>query len=386
MNIFFFTGILLFVAIYSGRFFHRIKLPIVTGYILMGFLLGNIPFLSHYLTPYFSKVTIFIDEFAIAVIAFEMGTEFSLKALRKIENKIIIITITQIICTWLAIFLSLVYLLHLSPAISMVIASIGNATAPDIVILVTREYGARGKLAEYLKGIVTLDDLLTGLIFVIALPISKNIIQYNPIALPVELSIIREIVLSIALGIGSGILFSFIANEFRGLRTLFAITIGAVFFAIGCAIILHLHIILVSIIVGITFTNLSREKKIVHEVLSQIDAPLFIIFLIVNGSALSFRLLIESGVLGLAFILTRGIGKVVGSTIGSVFAKVEGALSKKIGWALLPQSEISIYLAVLARSAIPHYGNTIFAISMAGVIFFEIVGAPTLRLILTKHT
>ncbi|MCD6107710.1 MAG: hypothetical protein J7J57_05865 [Caldisericaceae bacterium] len=128
--------------------------------------------------------------------------------------------------------------------------------------------------------------------------------------------VIKEIVLSIVLGVGLGILFSFIANSFRKLRTLFAITLGFIFITIGLFVLLKLHVILISLLVGAVFTNFSREKRIIHEVLSQIDAPLFITFLIVNSSALSFKLLFESGILGLSFILIRGIGKITGGFMG----------------------------------------------------------------------
>lgn len=147
---------------------------------------------------------------------------------------------------------------------------------------------------------------------------------------------------------------------------------------------LELHIILIAIITGITFTNLSKEKRIIHEILSQIDAPLFVIFLIVNGSALSVKLIYETRFLGIALILTRGIGKVFGGFIGGTLTNLKHNLRNVIGWGLLPQSEISIYLAVLARSTLPYYGNTIFAATMTGVIFFEIIGAPILKSILTE--
>ncbi len=385
MNIFFFIGVILFVAIYSGRLFKKIKLPVVTGYILIGFLLGNIPFLSHHLIPYFSKVALLIDEFAVGVIAFEMGTDFSLRELRNMEKKIVILTLVQIIFTWFAIYFSLIYVLQIPTAIAIMIASIGNATAPDIVILVTREQNVRGKIAKYLKGIVTLDDFLTGLIFIVMVTISKGLAQKHFNWSATEIHLLKEFLLPIVLGFLFGILFTLVVKEFKGLRALFTVTIGALFVAIGTAILFDIHIILLLIVMGVVFTNTSSEKRIVHEILSQIDAPLFITFLIVNGSALSIKILIESGMLGVVFILSRSLGKVVGSTIGGRLAKINTILGEKIGWALLPQSEISIYLSILAKSAIPVYGDKIFAVSMSGIIFFEIVGAPLLRIMLSEH-
>lgn len=224
MNIFLFTGMLLFLAIYSGRFFQKIKLPMVTGYILIGFILGNTP-MFHILNPLFAKTTLFIDEFALAVISFEIGTEFSLNKLRRIEKKVVIITIVQAFFTWVIIFVGLEFFVHIPAAVSIVIASIGIATAPSIIILVTREYNSKGILSEYLKGIVTLDDLITEIMFFISIPVAQSIMQFYHSQSSYTFLIVKEIVFSIALGIGLGILFTYIANEFRRLRVLFSVTI-----------------------------------------------------------------------------------------------------------------------------------------------------------------
>ncbi len=383
MSIFLFAGILLFIAIYAGRVFHKAKLPVVTGYILIGFILGNVPYLSAHLSPYFAKLASYVDELALAVISFEMGMEFTLKTLRKIEKNIFIITITQAVITYLLILTVFKIILRVPTAISIVIASIGVATAPDIIILVTREYNIKGRLAEYLNSIVTLDDLLTELAFIVTIPIAEKLLHSYTGVLNPSIFIVKELIFSILIGITLGIIFAFIANEFRRLRALFPVTIGFILTAIGIAIWLKLHIIFILLIIGIVFANLSRERAAVISVLSQIDAPLFIIFLIVNGSALSIKLLIGSGILGIAFILSRGIGKVLGTYFSKTITK--DPLCGKIGWALLPQSEISIYLAILAKHAIHPYGNTIFSIAMSGVIVFEIIGAPLLRYILSKE-
>ena len=182
------------------------------------------------------------------------------------EKKIIILTIIQITFTWFAMYLGLIYILHMPTAIAITIASIGNATAPDIIILVTREQSIRGKIAKYLKGIVTLDDFITGLIFVVMVTISKGLAEKHFSWGLAEIHLLKEFLLPIVLGFIFGILFTLIAREFKGLRLLFTVTIAALFVAIGTAILFDIHIILLLIVMGIVFTNVSSEKRIVHEV------------------------------------------------------------------------------------------------------------------------
>ncbi len=384
MNLFLFTGILLIIAIYSGRFFKHLKLPVITGYIIIGFMLGNIPFLSSHLNPYFSRIAIYVDELALAVISFEMGMEFKIRNLLEIEKEIFIITIIQAAFTYIILFLGFKFLLHATIPVALIISSIGIATAPDIVILILRETRSRNKLSKYLRGIVTLDDLLTELIFIATIPFVEGLIlsgNTHPQKFPTFL-LFRELTLSVLIAFILGIIFTLISKEFHKLRSLFAITLGMIFVSIGIGLTLKIHMIFLLLLTGIVYTNLTNKQKAMSSILSQMDAPLFILFLMVNGSALSFKLLIASGIFGIGFIILRGIGKVGGSYLSKVFIKSQ--ISSKIGWTLLPQSEISIYLAILAKAAIPEYGNTVFSIAMSGVIFFELIGVPILRHILVK--
>jgi hypothetical protein len=46
---------------------------------------------------------------------------------------------------------------------------------------------------------------------------------------------------------------------------------------------------------------------------------------------------------------------------------------------LLSQSTLTICFAAHAKGFLLNYGEMIFAITMSGVIFFEIIGAPLLK-------
>ncbi len=384
MNVFLFAGLLLIIAIYSGRFFHKLKLPVITGYIIIGFLLGNIPFLSSYLNPYFSKISIYVDELALAVISFEMGMEFKIKNFLEIEKDTFVITLMQGLFTYAVLFCGFKFILRATTPVALIISSIGIATAPDVVILILRETNSKNKLAKYLKGIVTLDDLLTEIIFIITIPFAEKLIVSgsNHIGKFPIFILLREFALSVAMAFVLGIIFTLVSKEFHKLRSLFAVTLGVIFVSIGIGLLLKIHIIFLLLLTGIIYTNLTDKQNATSTILSQMDAPLFILFLMVNGSALSFNLIIESGIFGIGFIILRGFGKVFGSYLSGIFVKSN--VTSKIGWALLPQSEISIYLAILAKAAIPKYGNSIFSIAMSGVIFFELIGIPILRYVLLQ--
>jgi len=107
---------------------------------------------------------------------------------------------------------------------------------------------------------------------------------------------------------------------------------------------------------------------------------MFILFLIVNGFALSFDLiktvLMPSGLL---FIISRGFGKISGGVLGNILTRMNRKEAFPIGISLLSQSTLTIYFAAHSKGFLLNYGEAIFAITMSGVIFFEIIGAPLLK-------
>lgn len=107
---------------------------------------------------------------------------------------------------------------------------------------------------------------------------------------------------------------------------------------------------------------------------------MFILFLIVNGFALSFNLiksvLIPSELL---FIISRSFGKISGGILGNIVTRMNRKEAFPIGISLLSQSTLTIYVAAHSKGFLLNYGEIIFAITISEVIFFEIIGAPLLK-------
>ncbi|MCX6088290.1 MAG: hypothetical protein NTV78_03845 [Caldiserica bacterium] len=87
---------------------------------------------------------------------------------------------------------------------------------------------------------------------------------------------------------------------------------------------------------------------------------------------------------GLLFIISRGFGKISGGVLGNIVTRMNRKEAFPIGISLLSQSTLTIYFAAHAKGFLLNYGEMIFAITISGVIFFEIIGAPLLKLMITK--
>jgi Kef-type K+ transport system membrane component KefB len=385
MNQFFLIGLLILIALYSGKLFNKLKFPVVTGYILIGFIIGNVGIAATTISKPIEGISFYINTIALSILLFELGAEFNIDILRNKPKKVIIMAIAQSLIAFAIIFLTFGFLLKITLPIAALIAVIGMATAPDITVLTLRELGIRNEFTELIEDIVTIDDLLAEFAFFIIFPIARNYLIHAENPVNVLFFSFREIFISVILGIVLGFLLSIFSNEFKKRIPSFAGTIGFLLASIGLSIILECHVIIVLLVTGMVFATTARNRAAVINVTRQIDSILFILFLIVNGFALSFNL-IRSILIpaGLLFILSRGIGKIFGGILGTLISRIDKKQAIPIGISILSQSTISIYFAAVARGVMPNYGDKIFAITMSGVIFFEIIGAPLLKLFVIK--
>ena len=83
-------ALMIFLGIIGGKISRRLKLPNVTGYIVAGLLLG--PSFLNVLSEANQPMVDFVNEFALGIIAFSIGSEFRLEDLKKLGKDVFVIT------------------------------------------------------------------------------------------------------------------------------------------------------------------------------------------------------------------------------------------------------------------------------------------------------
>lgn len=93
LNILTYLGIMLLAALIAGKIVKQMRLPNVTGYLVIGLLIGPncLKLLSEELIDHMDLVT----ELALGCIAFSIGAEFKMSFLRKVGKAPIVIGITE---------------------------------------------------------------------------------------------------------------------------------------------------------------------------------------------------------------------------------------------------------------------------------------------------
>ena len=89
---------ILFAANYFSKFFQKIKLPLITGFIVAGVIAG--PYVLNLISTTAVQKILFVNDFSLAYIAFAAGSELFLKDLRSRLTSIAWNTFGQLIVTF----------------------------------------------------------------------------------------------------------------------------------------------------------------------------------------------------------------------------------------------------------------------------------------------
>lgn len=383
MNVLLKIAIVLVVGIIGGRVARLVKLPNVSGYLVFGLLLG--PSFFNFISPADVQFFNIINELALAAIAFSIGNEFVLKEMKKIGKSIFIITLMEVIGAVLLVFCILFFVFRQPFAFSIVIASMSAATAPAATLLVMKQYNAKGPLTRTILPVVALDDVFGIVVFGIALSVAK-IVTYKQ-----QLSVVSmmfgpliEIAGSVGIGFVLGLLLSWLSQKASGRDELQAIALAAIGVATGISLLLNMSPLLTCIVMGTVLVNIQQNSIRVFDSVNSFAAPIYILFFTLAGASLDLSILKTVGLMGIAYVLARGLGKIAGAWAGAAMVKAEPAVRKYLGLGLLPQGGISIGLMVLVRQQLPDYAVAINTIIMFSVLIYETSGPIFAKIALKK--
>ncbi|HEY8436825.1 MAG TPA: cation:proton antiporter [Haloplasmataceae bacterium] len=383
MNIILKISIVLAAGLLGGKLANRLKLPNVTGYIIAGLFLGS-SFFKLLSEQELAQLDI-VSEMALAFIAFSIGSELVYSELRKVGKKIMIITIFEALGAVLLVFVAMFFLFGQPLSFSLVLASMSAATAPAATLLVMRQYRAYGPLTKTIIPVVALDDVVGIVAFGIAIPIAR--LTMNDAALSVGQSILHilwEIFGSLLIGGILGLGLTLIGTKLKARDDFQVTALVAIGLGMGCAKVMGLSPLLVNMMVGLMLVNLSPQHEKAFNAINDFVPPFYVLFFALAGAGLDLSVLKVVGMIGMAYVFARGIGKALGAFVGAVSTKAEKVVSRYLGLALLPQGGVSIGLSILVRQQLPEFAKEITTIIMFSVLIYEITGPIFAKIAIQK--
>ncbi len=402
------TLLSLSVALFAGLLLSRgaklLKLPAVTAYLVAGILIG--PYLlGHFGVPGLGFISMenvesfsLLCDVALGFIAFSMGNEFRLSALKSIGKQATVIGIFQAVVTTLlvdGILIGLHFLMpdKLSLPAAIVLGAVAAATAPAATLMVVRQYKAKGPLTSILLPVVALDDAVGLVLFAISFGVAKSLTLGNVNVASVILEPILEVVLSLGLGLVMGFLFSFMERFFHSRSKRLAVSVAFVFLTVGISMLTFtvggIHIAFSSLLscmmLGTVFCNVCDFSEELMDRLDRWTAPLFILFFVLSGAELELSVFgdVAIVIVGVTYVLARSAGKYIGAFISAKSVKCDPNIVKYLGVTLLPQAGVALGMAMKATALGPE-GLLVSNITLFAVLIYELIGPMLTKIALLK--
>ncbi|MBN4056451.1 MAG: hypothetical protein COA82_11155 [Alkaliphilus sp.] len=376
MNYPLYIGIILIIGLIGGKLASRVKLPSVTGYILIGLVLG--PSVTNIITKELIQSVQFINQLALGILAISIGMELHRYVFRKFGRTLLIVALGEGFLTF-AIVSTLIYLLGMPIAVSLVLGVLSMTVSPSTVMSILKEYKTKGKFSKNLAALVAIENLNCIVVFAVVTAILLAFKNAHITGVAVAILIIKEIGLAVAIGAISGLILATVIKKRPSNNKFLVLLLGVILVNTGIAQILGLAALLLNMTTGAVITNLINRKQIMKAALNMVELPIFVAFLTLAGAKLDLSILLSIGLIEIAYIIGRLSGKIGGTYIFSKLTDLPNLTRKNIGLALTPQAGVVIGLSVIAEQKFPEMTGVVTGIVLTGVIFFEVVGPLLLK-------
>lgn len=384
-----------------AKVFQKIKFPLITGLIITGIIAGSsvLKFIPSESLPRLN----FLNDIALAIIAFSAGAELYLKELRSRINSIKWMTIAQLIITLLlssfVIYYATAYIpfmaemsTNVKVIISVLFAVIFVARSPSSAIAVINELRANGPFTKTAMGVTVLIDVLIIILFAICFAIAKAIINGEALGFSFLLFLILELILSFGLGILLGkilqIPLSFNINMHIKAIAVTLLGYGVYLFAAFIKgntenIFQHeiiLEPLLICIIGSFYITNYTKNRIEFVELLEEISPIIYIIFFILTGASVSLQTLIQVLWIALALFALRLFTIVLGGILGVGLAKDDKKYTYISWMPYITQAGVALGLTTLIAAEFPSWGYEFQTIIIAIIVLNQLIGPPLFKM------
>ncbi len=384
-----------------AKTFQKIKFPLITGLIITGIIAGSsvLNFIPKTALPKLN----FLNDIALAIIAFSAGSELYLKELRSRINAIKWMTFGQLVITFFLSSIVVYYVADKIPfmaelsnsvkfAVAILFGVIFVARSPSSAIAVINEMRANGPFTKTAMGVTVVKDVLVIILFSICFAVAKAIIYGEKIGVVFLLILLFELFISFMLGILIGKILQIplsiqIPQKAKAiLVTLlgWSVYIFAEFVKNNTEQIFHHEIVLepllICIIASFYITNYSKNRIEFVELLEEISPIIYIVFFTLTGASLSLQTLVEVFWIAIALFFLRLLTMVLGGVFGVIAAK-DNKEYTWISWMpYITQAGVALGLTTIIANEFPEWGYQFQTIVIAIIVINQLIGPPLFKL------
>ena len=409
-----FLSAFILIAIAAQRVsfeFQKVGLPLITGMLLIGIIAG--PFVLHMFPKGAHQNLDFINDIALAFIAFAAGSELYLKEIRNRIRQIAWITFGQLVVTFL-LSASIVYFIsnqipfmsglpqNTKLAISILMGVIFVARSPSSAIAIINEMRAKGPFTRTALGVTVIKDVLVIILFTITFAIGKSLVNGAEMGFGFVILLLIELVISFALGFVLSKLITFLLSKpiNKKVKSLLLLVVGYLIYVLAHYVKIHSHSIIgvsfliepliICIIAGFLVSNFSNYRFEFSSIIEDVGPFVYLAFFTLTGLSLSFDVLLSVWEIAVLLFFVRLISIVLGALIGGVIAG-DSMKFNLLGWMpYITQAGVGLGLATIVAAEFQLWGEEFLTLVIAVIIISQIVGPPlfkwAIKLVNEDHT
>ncbi len=387
------TGSVLLAAYLLALMLKDLKLPKLTGYMLLGILFGPAGF--NFLNMENMEQLHFLENLALSFIALTAGGELKIQKLKNQLRSITYMITGQIVFVFIGL-LSLLILLsdHISflaglqenVIIGFAILFAGTAVSksPATTMGIITELKAKGRITDLVLAITVLKSIFLVLVFPLLIGWSKlYLLEGNALNSALFIDVMLQILSSIGFGVMMGYLIIGYIKYVGKENSLFLLGVAVVITEISSMF--SIEILLTSIVAGIVVENLSKEGNRLIRSIEESSLPLYIIFFSFAGAGLHLQTLQKALGLTLFLVTMRMLLLFIGNWAGAKAAK-ETKQAANLSWlGFIGQAGIAVGLGLLIERSFPgEVGTTFKTILIGSVVINELLGPVFFKYLLVK--
>ncbi len=389
LNMVLMLGIVIFAGTVGAKFFQWLKIPQIVGYIIIGLAIGEsgLKIVSSDTVTRLAPMNFF----ALGIIGFMIGGELKKELFQKYGKQFMAILLAEGITAFILVGIAstiLSYLfthnIKLSVALGVVLGAIASATDPASTIQVFWEYKTRGPLTSSTVAVVALDDALALTLYGLGTSVA-GILTGREGSGSVVMSVLHafmEMGFAIALGVVAALILNLIIKKTNDKDNILVFAISSVMLVIGLATALHIDIILASMALGMTLTNITPRKTVdTFDMVKAFAPPIYVLFFVFAGARISVANLAPlSWYLVGAYVLFRSLGKMTGAFFGARISKAPASVQKYLGFCLFAQGGVAVGLSIVASEKFDaSISHIVIAVVAATTLVVQLLGPPFVK-------
>jgi len=380
-----------------GRYVTRYNLPLISGFLFAGIIIG--PYVLGMISKEELERLRFIDEMALAFIAFAAGAELYLGEVRPRLRPIAWMTVAQTLAiaglgAWASYHLY-GFIPNLDEAarrsVSLLTGVVLIARSPSSTIAVINELRAKGPFTQLVLGVTVVTDVVVIVLFTLAYELAVAWVHGRPIN-PFFLVLLT---VEMATSVGLGFALAWVFRRLLATRLHHWIK-GALLLAGGYAIFVishwlgvtsrqHLGLaisiepLLIGMIASFLIVNYSGFRDEFSKLLEDLGPAVYIAFFTITGATLALDVLARAWPIALALFFVRLGGIFSGSFVGALLAREPLRHAAYSGLAFVTQAGVALGLTKKVADEFPAFGESFAAVVIGLIVLNQLVGPPLFK-------